>query len=116
MNPASDAVVGALAGLAIAAAIGLAIGMVARLLMVGRHPAGWGATLLLGIAGAWIGSFLLAAVDMGRTPHGLAGAVLGAAVLLAAFEPLRRGRRPLRTAGGPGRPQPAGPAHPTRAA
>jgi uncharacterized membrane protein YeaQ/YmgE (transglycosylase-associated protein family) len=107
MNPASDAVVSALTGLAIAAVIGLAIGVIARLLVVGRHPAGWGATLLLGIAGAWIGSFLLAAVGMGRTLPGLAGAMLGAmlgaTLLLAAFLPLRRGRRPLRAAEASGR-------------
>lgn len=98
MNPASDAVVSALTGLAIAAAIGLAIGVIARLLVVGRHPAGWGATLLLGIAGAWIGSFLLAAVGTGPTLPGLAGAMLGATLLLAAFQQLRRGRRSLQAA------------------
>jgi uncharacterized membrane protein YeaQ/YmgE (transglycosylase-associated protein family) len=116
MNPASTAVVGALTGLAIAAVVGLAIGVIARLLQVGRHPAGWGATLLLGIAGAWIGSFLLAALGMGRTLPGLAGAVLGAALLLAAFEQLRRGRKPAKTAGAPGRLRSAGLEHPVRAA
>jgi uncharacterized membrane protein YeaQ/YmgE (transglycosylase-associated protein family) len=101
LNPASDAVVSALTGLAIAAVIGLAIGVIARLLVVGRYPAGWGATLLLGIAGAWIGSSLLAAVGMGRTLPGLAGlaglagAVFGATLLLAAFQQLGRGRRLL---------------------
>ncbi len=103
MNPASDAVVSALTGLAIVAVIGLAIGVIARLLVVGRQPAGWGATLLLGIAGAWIGSSLLAAVGMGRTLPGLAGAVLGATLMLAAFQQLRRGRRSLRAAGASGR-------------
>jgi uncharacterized membrane protein YeaQ/YmgE (transglycosylase-associated protein family) len=107
MNPASDAVVSALTGLAIAAVIGLAIGVIARLLVVGRHPAGWGATLLLGIAGAWTGSFLLPAVGMGRTLPGLAGltgAMLGATLLLAAFQPLRRGRRSRQAAEVSGRP------------
>jgi uncharacterized membrane protein YeaQ/YmgE (transglycosylase-associated protein family) len=116
MNPASDTVVGALTGLAIVAVIGLAIGVIARLLPAGRHRGGWGATLLLGIAGAWIGSFLLAALDMGRTLPGLAGAVLGAALLLAAVQQLRRGRRPLTAAGAPGRPPSAGLEHPARAA
>jgi uncharacterized membrane protein YeaQ/YmgE (transglycosylase-associated protein family) len=82
MNPASTAVVGALTGLAIAAVVGLAIGVIARLLKVGRHPAGWGATLLLGIAGSWIGSFLLAAFDMGRTLPALTGALLGSVLML----------------------------------
>ena len=96
MNPASVAVVGALTGLAIVAGIGLAIGVVARLLMVGRDPADWGAMLLLGIAGAWVGSFPLAVFEMGSTLPGLIGAVLGAVALLAAHYALRRGRRPLK--------------------
>jgi uncharacterized membrane protein YeaQ/YmgE (transglycosylase-associated protein family) len=105
-----------LTGLAIAAFVGLAIGVIASLLKVGRHPAGWGATLLLGIAGAWIGSFLLAAFDTGRTLPGLAGAALGAALLLSTFQLLRRGRRPLKTAGAPGRPRSVDPQRSVRAA
>jgi uncharacterized membrane protein YeaQ/YmgE (transglycosylase-associated protein family) len=119
MNPASDAVVSALTGLAIAAFIGLAIGVIARMLVVGRHPAGWGATLLLGIAGAWIGSSLLATVGMGRTLPGLAGlacAVFGATLLLAAFQQLGRGRRSLQAAGASGRLPVAVLEHPAPAA
>lgn len=96
MNPASVAVVGALTGLAIAAGIGLAIGVISRLLMVSRDPADWGATLLLGIAGAWVASFMFAGFAMGSTLPGLIGAVLGAIVLLTALYQLTRGRRPLK--------------------
>jgi uncharacterized membrane protein YeaQ/YmgE (transglycosylase-associated protein family) len=52
--------------------------------------------LLLGIAGAWVGSFPLAAFEMGSTLPGLIGAALGAVALLAAHYALRRGRRPLK--------------------
>ena len=38
--------------------IGLVIGAVAKLLMPGKDPGGCIITMILGIAGAWIGTFL----------------------------------------------------------
>ena len=66
---------------------GLIAGAVAKLLMPGKDPGGWIVTMLLGIAGAFIGGFI------GRTIWGSPGvtgfdlgsfglAVLGAFVLL----------------------------------
>lgn len=38
--------------------IGLVVGVIAKLLMPGRDPGGCIITMLLGLAGAWLGSFL----------------------------------------------------------
>ncbi|HEX8281506.1 MAG TPA: GlsB/YeaQ/YmgE family stress response membrane protein [Chthoniobacterales bacterium] len=38
--------------------IGLVIGAIAKLLMPGKDPGGCIITMLLGIAGAWLGTFL----------------------------------------------------------
>ncbi|HEV8185045.1 MAG TPA: GlsB/YeaQ/YmgE family stress response membrane protein, partial [Chthoniobacterales bacterium] len=38
--------------------IGLAVGVIAKLLMPGKDPGGCIITMLLGLAGAWIGTFL----------------------------------------------------------
>ncbi len=38
--------------------IGLVIGAIAKLLMPGKDPGGCIITMLLGIAGAWLGSFI----------------------------------------------------------
>lgn len=38
--------------------IGLVVGAVAKLLMPGKDPGGCIITILLGIAGAWLGTFL----------------------------------------------------------
>jgi uncharacterized membrane protein YeaQ/YmgE (transglycosylase-associated protein family) len=66
---------------------GLIAGAVAKLLMPGRDPGGWIVTMLLGIAGAFVGGFIGRAIwgspgvtgfDFGS--FGLA--VLGAIVLL----------------------------------
>ena len=67
--------------------IGLIAGAIARLLMPGRDPMGWIATIVLGIAGAFLGGFLgrmiFGAGDAdGFEPSGLIGAVIGAMILL----------------------------------
>lgn len=38
--------------------IGLVVGVIAKFLMPGRDPGGCIITILLGIAGAWLGTFL----------------------------------------------------------
>ena len=38
--------------------IGLVVGIIAKLLMPGKDPGGCIITMLLGLAGAWLGSFL----------------------------------------------------------
>jgi uncharacterized membrane protein YeaQ/YmgE (transglycosylase-associated protein family) len=66
---------------------GLIAGAVAKLLMPGRDPGGWIVTMLLGIAGAFIGGFIGRAIwgSPGVTGFDLGSfglAVLGAFVLL----------------------------------
>jgi uncharacterized membrane protein YeaQ/YmgE (transglycosylase-associated protein family) len=71
---------------------GLLVGIVAKLLMPGRDPGGMIVTILLGIAGGYLGGFI------GRTlgwyqegdPVGFLMAVLGAIVLLLGYRLLLR--------------------------
>lgn len=66
---------------------GLFVGIVAKLLMPGRDPGGIIVTILLGMAGGWLGGFI------GRTlgwyqegdPVGFAMALFGAIVLLLGY-------------------------------
>ncbi|HXI12865.1 MAG TPA: GlsB/YeaQ/YmgE family stress response membrane protein [Thermoanaerobaculia bacterium] len=62
---------------------GLVIGAIAKLLMPGKDPGGWIVTILLGIAGSFVGGFL-ASTLMGRenTAAGWIGSILGAMLLL----------------------------------
>ena len=45
-------------GILVTCLIGLAVGAIAKLLMPGKDPGGCIITILLGIAGAWLGTFL----------------------------------------------------------
>src|SRR5438270_11763937 len=69
---------------------GLIAGAVAKLLMPGRDPGGWIVTMLLGIAGAFVGGFIGRAIwgSQGVTGFDFGSfglAVLGAIVLLAIY-------------------------------
>jgi uncharacterized membrane protein YeaQ/YmgE (transglycosylase-associated protein family) len=66
------------------ALVGLAIGLLARLILPGAHPIGWLGTIAAGIAGALLGGILGDAFDLvGVLQFVLA--VLVAAALIAAF-------------------------------
>ncbi len=82
--------VGGVIGLLIVGVVGLVIGVIAKLLMPGKDPGGWFMTILLGIAGSWVGSFLLAALGLGGTLPALIGAVIGAMLLLALYRLLKK--------------------------
>lgn len=76
---------------------GLIAGAVAKLLMPGRDPGGWIVTMLLGIAGAfvggWIGSLVWGSEGVTGFDLGSFGlAIVGAIVLLALYR-LFIGRR-----------------------
>ena len=62
---------------------GLVVGAIAKLLMPGRDPGGWIITILLGIAGSFVGGFL-ATTMLGREDQtaGWIGSILGAMLLL----------------------------------
>ncbi len=59
MDAATGAAVGGVIGLLLVVVIGMVIGVIAKLLMPGPDPGGWLITILVGIAGSWIGGFLM---------------------------------------------------------
>ena len=67
--------------------IGLLAGIVAKLLMPGRDPGGFIITILLGIAGAFVATYLGQAVGWYRAGEGAGfiGAVVGAVILLLIY-------------------------------
>jgi uncharacterized membrane protein YeaQ/YmgE (transglycosylase-associated protein family) len=92
MEDTAGIIVGGVMGILIAAVIGLAIGAVAKLLMPGPDPGGWFATILLGIAGSWIGGFIASLVGLTGAVPGVIAAVLGAMLLLLIYRVLRKSR------------------------
>jgi len=81
--------------------VGFIVGAIARLLMPGRDPLGVLGTIVLGVAGSFVGGFLQNLVQYhslsvhGFHPVGLIGSVIGAWVLLlllrlTGLEPGRR--------------------------
>jgi uncharacterized membrane protein YeaQ/YmgE (transglycosylase-associated protein family) len=73
--------------------IGLLAGIVAKFLMPGRDPGGFIITILLGIAGAFVATYLGQAVGWYQAGEGAGfiGAVIGAIILLIAYR-LIKGR------------------------
>jgi uncharacterized membrane protein YeaQ/YmgE (transglycosylase-associated protein family) len=84
--------------------IGLIVGLIARLLVPGRDNIGLLGTILLGIAGSFVGGFLLELIeyhkleiDQFRTV-GILGSIIGAVIILvllrlSGHEPGRSRRR-----------------------
>ena len=74
--------------------IGFLAGLVAKFLMPGRDPGGFIITILLGIAGAFVATYLGQAVGWYRADEGAGfiGAVVGAVVILLIYR-LVVGRR-----------------------
>jgi uncharacterized membrane protein YeaQ/YmgE (transglycosylase-associated protein family) len=77
-------------GLLIAALIGLVIGAVAKLLMPGPDPGGWLVTILLGIAGSWVGGFVLGLLGVVGLVPAIVGSILGAMAILLVYRLTRR--------------------------
>lgn len=67
--------------------LGLVAGALAKLIMPGRDPGGIIVTILLGIAGSFVGGFLANALGIGGgdSMAGLIGSVIGAIILLAIY-------------------------------
>lgn len=66
--------------------IGLIAGAIAKLIMPGDDPGGWIVTMLLGVAGAFVGGFLFRLLGIGgEGPAGLIGAIIGALILLGLY-------------------------------
>jgi uncharacterized membrane protein YeaQ/YmgE (transglycosylase-associated protein family) len=66
---------------------GLIVGVLAKLLFPGHDPGGIIVTILLGIAGAWVGGFLGRALGLYPPGHpaGFGMALVGAVVLLLIY-------------------------------
>ena len=83
--------------------IGIVAGFLARLLVPGRDPMGFWATVLLGIIGSFVGGFLgyvLFGHDLDEgaiQASGIIGSVIGAVTVLLIYRAMtRRGHRFLR--------------------
>jgi uncharacterized membrane protein YeaQ/YmgE (transglycosylase-associated protein family) len=74
--------------------VGLIAGALARLLMPGRDPMGIIMTIVLGIAGSFVGGFVAGLIWRNETgnfrPGGLLLSVLGAILLLFLWRMMRR--------------------------
>lgn len=79
--------------------IGLVAGIIAKLIMPGRDPGGFIITTLLGIAGAFIATYLGQAIGWYQAGEGagLIGAIVGAIILLAIYRMVARPNRTTRT-------------------
>lgn len=75
--------------------IGLLAGIVAKLLMPGRDPGGFVVTILLGIGGALLATWLGRAVGWYGADDGAGfiGAVVGAVIILAIYRVIAGRRR-----------------------
>ena len=72
---------------------GLIVGAIAKFLMPGRDPGGWIVTILLGIAGSFVGGFLASALlGYQEQTAGWIGSIIGAIILLFIYR-LIVGRR-----------------------
>jgi uncharacterized membrane protein YeaQ/YmgE (transglycosylase-associated protein family) len=89
MDASTGAAVGGVFGLLMVAVVGLIIGAVAKLLMPGPDPGGWFVTILLGIAGSWVGSFLLGLIGLQGPVISIIGAIGGAMLLLLLYRVIK---------------------------
>ncbi len=74
--------------------IGLLAGIVAKFLTPGKDPGGWIITILLGIAGSYVGTFLgqtLGLYQPGETA-GFIASVVGAIILLLIYRLFTKGK------------------------
>ena len=67
--------------------IGLLVGIIAKFLMPGRDPGGFIVTVLIGLAGSFIGTFLGRALGLygDGDAAGFIGSVVGAMILLLLY-------------------------------
>jgi uncharacterized membrane protein YeaQ/YmgE (transglycosylase-associated protein family) len=72
--------------------IGLLAGIVAKFLMPGRDPGGFIITMLLGVAGAFVATYLGQAIGWYQAGQGAGfiGAVVGAIILLVIYRVIKR--------------------------
>lgn len=73
--------------------IGAVIGALARLIKPGADPMGWILTILIGIAGAWIGGYLGGLLGVAGGVLGFVVSLVCAIALLFVYEALRKSRK-----------------------
>jgi uncharacterized membrane protein YeaQ/YmgE (transglycosylase-associated protein family) len=83
-----------LTGIIVTCIIGLIVGGIAKLLMPGKDPGGCIITILLGLAGAWVGTFL-GRITFGGENYaaGWIMSVIGAMILLLIYRMIAGKRR-----------------------
>jgi uncharacterized membrane protein YeaQ/YmgE (transglycosylase-associated protein family) len=72
---------------------GMFAGWIAHLLLTRNQPVDWAELLVVGLAGSFVGGLLISLVSrdgLALRPSGLIGSILGAVVLLAAWQAIRR--------------------------
>jgi uncharacterized membrane protein YeaQ/YmgE (transglycosylase-associated protein family) len=69
--------------------VGLIVGAIAKLLMPGSDPGGWIMTIVLGIAGSYVGNFIAGALGMAG-PVGWIGSIVGAMLLLFIYRLIKK--------------------------
>jgi uncharacterized membrane protein YeaQ/YmgE (transglycosylase-associated protein family) len=77
---------------------GLVVGALARLIVPGREPGGWVVSLVLGVAGAFLGGFIgraLGFYDADVTTGGFLMSLVGAIVLVGIYHAIAGRRRLL---------------------
>lgn len=72
--------------------VGLVVGILAKMLMPGRDPGGFIITILLGVAGAFIATYIGQHFGWYREgqPAGFIGAILGAILILIVYRLIKR--------------------------
>ena len=72
--------------------IGVVIGAIAKLLMPGKDPGGFWITMALGIAGAFVGTFLGRSLGLYQADQsaGFIASIVGAVILLAIYRMFTR--------------------------
>jgi uncharacterized membrane protein YeaQ/YmgE (transglycosylase-associated protein family) len=75
---------------------GMFAGWIAHLLLARNQPVNWGELLVVGLAGSFVGGLLISLLSgdgLALRPSGLIGSILGAVVLLAAWQGIRGSHR-----------------------
>jgi uncharacterized membrane protein YeaQ/YmgE (transglycosylase-associated protein family) len=74
--------------------LGLIVGVLAKLIMPGKDPGGFIVTIVIGIAGAFVGGFIGSRLGLGTVSGFNSGSILlaigGAVLLLILYRLLRR--------------------------
>ena len=72
--------------------LGLIVGIIAKLIYPGRDNMGWIWTIILGIAGAFVATYLgqLAGIYQPGQAAGFIGAIVGALILLFIYHLIKR--------------------------